>query len=302
MALAAASEWRKHCDGLATFVASELSRERLAQLMAAPLQALSSSAADDGDDDDEDDSAGGGAAAIAAELAAEARGAAAAAVEGAAAAEAAARQVQEAVGVALEDLKLHVVGSLAEEAAASVEELAEAASAQLDELDEAAGGMVGESGAAAVAELIGAAVERASLSSQAKASRVREAAAAEALALARKLRLLDGAAAAALRARVMEEVVALQVMEPSPRVKALLACKDRGPTESELVNCLRPHASPTPRCHRSRHHILSSRLSCLIRRPCPRRRTRGTCSSASSRPRCSSDSRGSMRRRATPTS
>ena len=34
----------------------------------------------------------------------------------------------------------------------------------------------------------------------------------------------------------MEEIVAQHVREPSPRVKALLGCKDRGPTESERAH------------------------------------------------------------------
>eukprot|EP00966_Prymnesium_polylepis_P199189 4615342-Prymnesium_polylepis.1 len=243
-AQAAREEWQQHCASLDEFLKNELQWERIAALLRAPIAALASTTGDDDDDDD------GNAATSALAMASDAAG-----------------EAKEAINVALQDLKLHVVGTLAEEAKASVEELAEAASAKLDEvpsllsnlpvpsahlclprtlrtplfdsecqMEEGFDNVVGEGSAAAVVDLVGRAVERASLSAQASASRVREVAAAAALALVRRLRLLDGAGAASLRSSLMEDLVAHQVRETSPRVKALLGCKDRGPTETELAH------------------------------------------------------------------
>ena len=75
-----------------------------------------------------------------------------------------------------------------------------------------------------------------SLLDQVRTARIREVAAAATLRLRRALSLLPGKGAAALLESVTQELVVRHVHESDRRVKALLACKSKGPSEAELAH------------------------------------------------------------------
>jgi len=149
-------------------------------------------------------------------------------------------EVKEAFGKSVEGLKLQVLGELAEEAKTAVEDMVDAASNALDELDlggdgDALGGAILAQGKALMGSLMARASE-ASLSDMARAARIREVAVAAALRLRRALSLLQVEGSAALLESMTQELVTRHVYESDKRVKALLGCKSKGPSEAELAH------------------------------------------------------------------
>ena len=149
-------------------------------------------------------------------------------------------EVKEAFGKSVEGLKLQVLGELAEEAKTAVEDMVDAASNALDELDlggdgDALGGAILAQGKALMGSLMARASE-ASLSDMARAARIREVAVAAALRLRRALSLLQVKGSAALLESMTQELVTRHVYESDKRVKALLGCKSKGPSEAELAH------------------------------------------------------------------
>lgn len=149
-------------------------------------------------------------------------------------------EVKEAFGKSVEGLKLQVLGELAEEAKTAVEDMVDAASNALDELElggdgDALGGAILAQGKASMGSLMARASE-ASLSDLARAARIREVAVAAALRLRRALSLLQVEGSAALLESMTQELVARHVYESDKRVKALLGCKSKGPSEAELAH------------------------------------------------------------------
>ena len=149
-------------------------------------------------------------------------------------------EVKEAFGKSVEGLKLQVLGELAEEAKTAVEDMVDAASNALDELElggdgDALGGEILAQGKALMGSLMARASE-ASLSDMARAARIREVAVAAALRLRRALSLLQVKGSAALLESMTQELVTRHVYESDKRVKALLGCKSKGPSEAELAH------------------------------------------------------------------
>ena len=149
-------------------------------------------------------------------------------------------EVKEAFGKSVEGLKLQVLGELAEEAKTAVEDMVDAASNALDELElggdgDALGGEILAQGKALMGSLMARASE-ASLSDMARAARIREVAVAAALRLRRALSLLQVEGSAALLESMTQELVTRHVYESDKRVKALLGCKSKGPSEAELAH------------------------------------------------------------------
>ena len=149
-------------------------------------------------------------------------------------------EVKEAFGKSVEGLKLQVLGELAEEAKTAVEDMVDAASNALDKLElggdgDALGGEILAQGKALMGSLMARASE-ASLSGMARAARIREVAVAAALRLRRALSLLQVKGSAALLESMTQELVTRHVYESDKRVKALLGCKSKGPSEAELAH------------------------------------------------------------------
>ena len=149
-------------------------------------------------------------------------------------------EVKEAFGKSVEGLKLQVLGELAEEAKTAIEDTVDAASNALDELElggdgDALGGAILAQGKALIGSLMARASE-ASLSDLARAARIREVAVAAALRLRRALSLLQVEGSAALLESMTQELVTRHVYESDKRVKALLGCKSKGPSEAELAH------------------------------------------------------------------
>ena len=149
-------------------------------------------------------------------------------------------EVKEAFGKSVEGLKLQVLGELAEEAKTAVEDTVDAASNALDELElggdgDALGGEILAQGKALMGSLM-ARASVASLSDLARAARIREVAVAAALRLRRALSLLQVKGSAALLESMTQELVTRHVYESDKRVKALLGCKSKGPSEAELAH------------------------------------------------------------------
>ena len=149
-------------------------------------------------------------------------------------------EVKEAFGKSVEGLKLQVLGELAEEAKTAIEDTVDAASNALDELElggdgDALGGAILAQGKALMGSLMARGSE-ASLSDLARAARIREVAVAAALRLRRALSLLQVKGSAALLESMTQELVTRHVYESDKRVKALLGCKSKGPSEAELAH------------------------------------------------------------------
>ena len=149
-------------------------------------------------------------------------------------------EFKEAFGKSVEGLKLQVLGELAEEAKTAIEDTVDAASNALDELElggdgDALGGAILAQGKALIGSLMARASE-ASLSDLARAARIREVAVAAALRLRRALSLLQVEGSAALLESMTQELVTRHVYESDKRVKALLGCKSKGPSEAELAH------------------------------------------------------------------
>ena len=149
-------------------------------------------------------------------------------------------EVKEAFGKSVEGLKLQVLGELAEEAKTAIEDTVDAASNALDELElggdgDALGGAILAQGKALMGSLMARGSE-ASLSDLARAARIREVAVAAALRLRRALSLLQVEGSAALLESMTQELVTRHVYESDKRVKALLGCKSKGPSEAELAH------------------------------------------------------------------
>ena len=149
-------------------------------------------------------------------------------------------EFKEAFGKSVEGLKLQVLGELAEEAKTAIEDTVDAASNALDELElggdgDALGGAILAQGKALMGSLMARGSE-ASLSDLARAARIREVAVAAALRLRRALSLLQVEGSAALLESMTQELVTRHVYESDKRVKALLGCKSKGPSEAELAH------------------------------------------------------------------
>ena len=149
-------------------------------------------------------------------------------------------EFKEAFGKSVEGLKLQVLGELAEEAKTAIEDTVDAASNALDELElggdgDALGGAILAQGKALMGSLMARGRE-ASLSDLARAARIREVAVAAALRLRRALSLLQVEGSAALLESMTQELVTRHVYESDKRVKALLGCKSKGPSEAELAH------------------------------------------------------------------
>ena len=149
-------------------------------------------------------------------------------------------EVKEAFGKSVEGLKLQVLGELAEEAKTAIEDTVDAASNALDELElggdgDALGGAILAQGKALMGSLMARGSE-ASLSDLARAARIREVAVVAALRLRRALSLLQVKGSAALLESMTQELVTRHVYESDKRVKALLGCKSKGPSEAELAH------------------------------------------------------------------